>query len=233
MQSPIFADGNRQIYGIPVATIDTETTGLGPDARIVQIAIIHSDLGKGNSQVVMNQLINPGMPIPAASSAIHGIKDDQVKDSPSFGEVLPKIRSLLEGRIIAAYNLPFDLDQLNNECARIPGETTRYPWFGICGLVLSRFLDDNHKYKGAHKLESVCGRRQIEFSAHDAAEDALATSRLLDLLFREAADRRGRFGTLREYWSFQRVIAIQQEEDLRHYFRRIGRKREDWPWTDR
>ena len=232
MLSPIIEDGSKQIYGIPIATIDTETTGLGPEARIVQIAVLHSNLGKGNAEVVFSQLVNPGIPIPPASSAIHGITDERVRESPSFGEVLPRIRNLLEGRIIAAYNLPFDLDQLNGECSRL-GETERYPWFGICGLVLSRFLDNRQRGRGAHKLESVCSRRQITFSAHDAAEDALATSRLLDLLFREAADRRGRFGTLREYWSFQRVIAIQQEEDLRHHFRRKGQERGEWPWTDR
>lgn len=223
----------RGIYGIPIATLDCETTGLGREARICQIAIVHSDLGQGNSELVLNEYINPGIPIPSASSDIHGITDEQVSSCPTFWSLYPRIQQALEGRVMAAYNLPFDLDQVNQELGRCPVDLSEYPWFGICGLVLSRFVDDQNRGRGAHKLESVAGRRQMKFKAHDAGEDAMITSKLLDILFREAAQKRGRFGTVREYWAFQRVVAIQQEEDLRCYLKKKGVSRPEWPWTDR
>ena len=223
----------KGIYGIPIATLDVETTGLGPEARVCQLAIVHSNLGQGNSEVVFNEYINPCMPIPEAASVVHGITDEKVASCPVFWDLFPRIQKALEGRIMAAYNLPFDLDQVNKEMRICPVDLDPYPWFGICGLVLSRFVDDMHRGKGAHKLESVAGRRQMTFKAHDAAEDAMITSKLLDLLFREAAQKRGRFGTVREYWAFQRVVAIQQEEDLRCYLRKKGVNRPSWPWTDR
>ena len=82
----------RGIYGIPIATLDCETTGLGREARICQIAIVHSDLGQGNSELVLNEYINPGIPIPSASSDIHGITDEQVSSCPNFWALYPRIQ---------------------------------------------------------------------------------------------------------------------------------------------
>ena len=59
--------------------LDTETTGLGSDARICQIAAI--DL---HSNVLIDTLVNPECPIPADATAIHGITDEMVKDAPTL-----------------------------------------------------------------------------------------------------------------------------------------------------
>jgi len=223
--------GESQLYGAPVATFDVETTGLGPKARIVQIAIVHSNLGKSNQEVVFSSLIDPGIPIPEDSSAIHGISDSDVEGKGNFTRHFPKIKAALEGRLLAAYNLPFDWRMYNREVNRceLVGEL---PFFGICGLVLARGVDHGLRGRGVHSLESVCGRREMEFKAHCAESDALVTSRLLGRLLREAANEYGRFGTVRDYWSWQRRRGMDQEEDYRHYLRSKGKTRGDWPWTD-
>ena len=53
-------------------------------------------------------LVDPGVPIPEESSAIHGIKDDDVRGKPTFVDVFPRIHAMLEGAIPAGYNAEFD-----------------------------------------------------------------------------------------------------------------------------
>ncbi len=67
----------------PLAFIDLETTGtnLGTD-RIVEIAILK--LLPDGTKSVKRKILNPEMPIPKASSDVHGITDEMVKDAPTF-----------------------------------------------------------------------------------------------------------------------------------------------------
>lgn len=65
----------------PIAFIDLETTGVNLSSdRIIEIAIVKV-MTDGTRQV-KRKLINPQIPIPPASSEIHGITDDMVKDAP-------------------------------------------------------------------------------------------------------------------------------------------------------
>ncbi len=226
------------MYGLPVAVIDFETTGVDPfKCRAVSMAIVHYSLGRGDSKVVFNETFNPEEPIPSGASAIHGIYDKDVEGRPTFWESFTRkggIRDLLAGRVLAAYNLPYDWQVLNSELQRCRhGSYHRYSWFGICGLVLARYVDEERK-SGHHKLEAVCARRDVDLSnAHDAGSDAYATSLVLGTLLRESAIKRGsRFETLRDYWAFQRIHAIQNEMELRAYFRRVGRTGGSWSWTE-
>jgi DNA polymerase-3 subunit epsilon len=70
----------------PLVFLDLETTGINiVTDRIVEIALLKIFPGGKQDEKLM--LINPEMPIPAQSSAIHGIKDEDVKDAPTFKEV--------------------------------------------------------------------------------------------------------------------------------------------------
>ncbi|MFJ2900325.1 exonuclease domain-containing protein [Streptomyces sp. NPDC087218] len=60
------------------AILDTETTGLDYDSRIVEIAVTTAA-----GTVLLDTLVNPGAPIPAEAAAIHGITDVMVADAPS------------------------------------------------------------------------------------------------------------------------------------------------------
>lgn len=66
--------------------IDTETTGLDPRlGHVVEVAAVKVR----NNQIVgtYQQLVNPGMPIPADASRINGITDEMVKDMPNFEQI--------------------------------------------------------------------------------------------------------------------------------------------------
>ncbi|HRF23977.1 MAG TPA: 3'-5' exonuclease, partial [Chitinophagaceae bacterium] len=87
----------------PLAFIDLETTGinLGID-RIVEIAIVK--IMADGTKSVKRKLVNPEMPIPKAASDVHGITDDMVKDAPTFKQVAPELKQMLDGCDLAGFN---------------------------------------------------------------------------------------------------------------------------------
>ena len=92
------------------AVLDTETTGLHPAARIVEIAVTTA-----SGTVLLNTLINPGEAIPPEATAIHGIDDAMVAGAPSFSDVLPRLTEALAGRKVVIYNSEYDTSRLRWE----------------------------------------------------------------------------------------------------------------------
>ena len=232
----------QRLFELPVAVIDFETTGVDPyNSRAVEMAIVHLNLGQGNSEVVFKQRFNPQVPIPEGASNIHGITDEDVEDCPTFGDMIPTIQKHLENRVLAAYNLSFDWTVLNCEYRRStvwhPDEEQRmaygYSFFGLCGLVMARELDQGDRGRGYHSLSSVCERRNISLTeAHSADADSLATAKLLEMLLTEVAQGIGKFPTVRDFWAWQKASAMHQERGLRDWLRSKGRENDTWPWTD-
>lgn len=154
----------------PVVFFDIETTGLNIlTDRIISISVLRVEPNHKESQ--KTYYVNPGMPIPPASTEIHGITDEEVKDKPSFKEIAANISRLFEGADIAGFNsVKFDIPFLAEEFLR-------------AGLDFnfknSRFIDVQiifHKkeprdLKAAYRF--YCGQ---EFeNAHTADADTLAT----------------------------------------------------------
>lgn len=92
---------------------DTETTGLEDDSKIVSIGAVDQD-----SNMLLDLLINPGVPIPSEATDIHGITDEMVKDAPTFAQVYPQIRAALADRRWVIYNASYDMPRLWYECER-------------------------------------------------------------------------------------------------------------------
>jgi len=101
------------LYRTEWVILDTETTGLGTSDEIVQIAILSYD-----GSVLLDTLIHPTQPIPTSATAIHGIKDIDVKNAPTFPEVFEQLRSILSGKTIVIYNAQYDLRLLNQTIAK-------------------------------------------------------------------------------------------------------------------
>jgi hypothetical protein len=101
----------RQVLADPDTVIlDTETTGLEDDARIVDLAVITVA-----GTVLVDTLVNPGEPIPWEATDIHGITDQQVENAPAFGDVLERLTTALDGRRCLIYNELYDVDRLRHE----------------------------------------------------------------------------------------------------------------------
>jgi DNA polymerase-3 subunit epsilon len=102
----------------PIAFIDLETTGINVSAdRIVEIYVLK--ISPDGKEEWMSTRINPEMPIPPKSTAIHGITDQDVADSPTFKEIAKKLTAFLEGTDLAGYNaIKFDIPVLAEEFLR-------------------------------------------------------------------------------------------------------------------
>jgi DNA polymerase-3 subunit epsilon len=103
----------------PLAVIDLETTGINlASDRIIEIAIIK--ILPDGTQATKHKLINPEMSIPQASSDIHGITNEKVKDAPNFKQVANELKQFLDNCDLAGYNSNrFDIPLLVEEFLRI------------------------------------------------------------------------------------------------------------------
>jgi len=110
----------------PLAFFDLETTGtdIGKD-RIVEIAIVKI-MPDGQVSMMPAQrgkehrlLINPGVPIPIEASLVHGVYDTDVKDSPTFKDIAPKLFKFLFDCDLGGFNSNrFDIPILAEEFLR-------------------------------------------------------------------------------------------------------------------
>jgi len=92
--------------------LDTETTGLGGDAQIVEIAIVSTQ-----GETLLNTLVRPTCPIPPEASAIHGITDADVRDAPLWPEVWQQVLGVFEqARVVTVWNLDFDVRLMEQSC---------------------------------------------------------------------------------------------------------------------
>lgn len=102
----------------PLVFFDLETTGLrvGED-RIVEMALIR--LTPQGDVMERVRRFNPGIPIPAEATAVHGITDEDVADEAPFAHRARALARLLEGCDLAGFNIRrFDLPMLEAEFAR-------------------------------------------------------------------------------------------------------------------
>ncbi len=102
----------------PLAFFDLETTGINVASdRIVEISVLKI-LPDGNKEKY-TQRINPEIPIPLASSLVHGIYDKDVADLPPFKKQAKNIANFIGNSDLAGYNSnKFDIPILVEEFLR-------------------------------------------------------------------------------------------------------------------
>ena len=103
---------------IPLCFFDLETTGTNiTQDRIIEIAVIK--MMPNGDVLEKHNRVNPTIPIPADSSAIHGITDADVADKPVFKELAKEYARFMEGADISGFNvLKFDIPVLVEEFLR-------------------------------------------------------------------------------------------------------------------
>ena len=90
------------------AAIDLETTGLDPRRDdVVSIAAIPFVSGRPQPGYVT--AVDPGRPIPPASTRIHGIDDAWVAGAPSLDEALPRFDAACADRVLVGHDIAFDI----------------------------------------------------------------------------------------------------------------------------
>jgi len=164
------------------AIIDLETTGGRPETdRIIEIAIYTHDGVSVTGEY--SSLVNPGVPIPPFISRLTGISEEMVSTAPPFAEIALAVKDFLGNRIFVAHNAPFDHSFLTamfrNEGIEIDNKV-------LCTCTTSRKVIPGYPSYSLGKLCRSVGIR-LE-NAHRAAADALATTRLLELLIQKSSN---------------------------------------------
>ena len=191
----------------PIAFFDLETTGVNlATDRIIEVAIIKI-LPDGTRQV-KRKLINPGIPIPAETTAIHGITDEMVKDAPSFKQCGNELKQFIENCDMGGYNSNrFDIPILMEEFLRAGMEVD---------LSTRKMVDVQHIF---YKMEPrtltaaykyYCDKELVD--AHSAEADVNAT---IDV-FMSQIERYPHLGN-----SLESILGIIGEDKVVDYARRF------------
>ncbi len=159
----------------PLAFIDLETTGtnLACD-HIIEIAIVRLNID--GTRQIKRKLLNPGIPIPAGSTDVHGYTDEMVKDAPVFKQVANEIKQFIENCDLCGYNSNrFDVPMLVEEFLRS----------GLEFDISHRKLVDVQRI--FHQMEQRTLSAAYKFycdknleGAHTAEADAVATWEVLE-----------------------------------------------------
>lgn len=158
----------------PLAFIDLETTGIKVATdRIVEICILR--VQPDNTTEIKTMRINPEMEIPWESTAIHGITNADVKDSPTFKQVAPELARFLDHCDLAGYNSNhFDIPLLVEEFLRVEVD------FDLKGRRLLDVQNIFHKMEPRNlsaAYQFYCNKELI--NAHSAEADTVATYEIL------------------------------------------------------
>lgn len=158
----------------PLVFFDLETTGLNISKdRIIEISLLK--IMEDGSEISKTWLVNPEIPISEEAFTIHGISNEDVKNSPTFAEIGAEILLFLQNCDIAGYNSnKFDLPLLMEEFLRAEID------FDLRGI---RFIDVQNIF---HKMEPRTLSAAHKFycktemeNAHQAEADTKATYNVL------------------------------------------------------
>ncbi|MGY6710660.1 MAG: DUF294 nucleotidyltransferase-like domain-containing protein [Rhizobiaceae bacterium] len=179
-------NGATRLTTLDAVAIDSETTGLDTrKARIVQMAAIAICGGKVASAENRSWLVDPGEPIPAASTVIHGIDDAMVAGKPDFAQAWREIETFRDGRVVVGHSIGFDLAVLERE-ARLAGLEWEAPR-GLCIRMLGQIANPELPDQSLDTLASWLG---IEVEGrHTALGDARAAAEIFVALIPKLAER--------------------------------------------
>ncbi|MEU9865106.1 3'-5' exonuclease [Streptomyces sp. NPDC047971] len=218
-------------YDGPLAAFDTETTGVDVEEdRIVSAALVVQDTAGARPRVT-RWLVNPGVPVPAAATAVHGLTDEHLQRNGRWpAPVMEELgRALAEqcaaGRPLVVMNAPFDLTILDRELRRHRASSLgRYLENASLSVLDPRVLDkhlDRYR-KGRRTLTDLCAQYSVELDdAHDAAADAKAALDVVRAVARRFTSRLERLSPA-ELHTLQAVWHAAQARGLQAWFTRNG-----------
>ena len=165
--------------------LDTETTGLDPDAghRIVEIACVEL-LHRLPTGREFRKYVNPERDMPEAAQAIHGLSTEFLAEQPLFAAIVEEFLEFIGEAPLVIHNAEFDLKFLNAELARLDRPA----------IDAARAVDTvavaRQRFPGAQaSLDALCRRFEIDNSARDL-HGALLDCQLLAEVYLELSGGR-------------------------------------------
>ena len=160
--------------------VDVETTGLGPNLEIVEVALVGS-----RGDTLLDAIVRPRMPPESGASRLHGLTADILRRASRFEEVYGILSDLLTGRTAVAYNAIFDRQAMNNTCCVAGLAPLSCTW----ECAMQRY----EQWRGFHaSLTTACEVESIDTTAprHRALPDAQLVWRLIRRMAGESPQSR-------------------------------------------
>ena len=159
----------------PIAFFDLETTGISiTHDRIVEIAVLK--IHPNGLKETKTWLVNPTIPIPKEASDIHGIKDEDVADKPTFKEIAKQVDEFMSHCDLGGFNSNrFDIPLLVEELLRVDIDF-KIPSRKFVDVQTIFHKMEQRNLTAAYKF--YCGK-SLE-NAHSAEADITATYEVLE-----------------------------------------------------
>ncbi|WP_288813437.1 exonuclease domain-containing protein [uncultured Corynebacterium sp.] len=155
------------------AVIDLETTGFGPNDRIIEIGVVLLD-HNCEVQKTWETLVQPHRDVP--NTFVHHLSASDLVDAPGFSEVAGELATLLHGRTLVAHNASFEVRFLTREFGRLG---VAFPSFGTWVLDTMAVFGQAFPHNKRSLSEAMRVTGNSNERPHTALADAMATADLL------------------------------------------------------
>lgn len=167
--------------------IDLETTGLTPlYDKIIEVSAIKVRHGKITDQ--FSSLVNQkDVYIDGYITALTGITQEMLDNSPSIEDVFPKYIEFISGDIVLGHNVNFDVNFIYDECRKegLPDFKNDF----VDTMRLSRRLHPEFKH---HRLKDLSNRYKLNPSgSHRGLVDCETTLLAFDAVKKDAMTQHG------------------------------------------
>lgn len=212
----------------PIVFFDLETTGTDQAKdRIVELAFVK--LMPDSKRERFTRRINPGIPIPPETTAIHGISDEDVKDAPTFKQVAHQLYDWMKGCDMGGYNSArFDLPLLAEEFLRV-GIDVDFTERHMVDVQQIFFKMEARTLSAAYAF--YCNKELN--NAHSAEADIDATIEVLEAQLQRYEQLSSdvpalhKFTNNDEYVDYARRIALKDGHPVFNFGKYKGRRVED------
>jgi len=176
-------DDHTPLIDTTFVVLDLETTGLSADRdRITEVGAVRARGGEILAE--LRTFVHPGLPIPAAVTAITGITDTDVAEAPSVDTVLPTVLDFLGDAVFVAHNARFDLSFLRAAAVRLGLPPIR-PRVIDTAVLARRLIRDEVRDV---RLGTLARHLRVpDAPDHRALNDARATLHVLHALIERAS----------------------------------------------
>ena len=210
----------------PLIIFDLETTGMNISTdRIVEISYLK--IYPNGKEEGKTMRLNPGIPIPPETTAIHGIRDEDIANAPTFSSIAKNLAKEIEGCDLAGYNSNrFDIPLLAEEFLRAEVDID---------LMKRKFIDVQTIF---YKKEPRTLLAAYKFycdgnleNAHSAEADTLATYEVLKAQLDRYPDLENDINYLSKFSAFTRnadfagrIVYDDNEEEMFNFGKYKGQK---------
>ena len=162
---PTTQDWNDLLNRTDVIIVDTDTTGLGKQAELVQMSALDT-----RGQQILNLYFQPQSSIAPKAAKIHGLTEKKLKrlGAKPFPKHYRRIRARLnKASVLLAWNAPFDKRMFQQTCARYGEKAPAWTW--RCAMSdLQAGLKVGYRPKLEYAARDAGWRRR---QSHDALND--------------------------------------------------------------